>query len=90
MAHVTLKDFIYAKHGKGGIEVAYQLSDVDEVVETLQYAGYLNQDGGWLIIEYTEDITNITEARYAIGDSDYAASWASRGILVYYYWNELF
>jgi len=61
----------------------YRISEIDE--GEITYYGFINGDGGWLIMR--ED-TDSSSFRYAKGDLNFPGSWASRGNLKYdYYYN---
>lgn len=85
---IQLKDHLYARHRAGDVDVFYELSDVDEVVATETYAGYLNPLGGWIIIRYVVG-AGITTIRYKSGKDNYSDNWNNRAALVYKLYNEM-
>ena len=62
----------------------YKISDIDPT-EGDSYFGYVDKDGGWYMMNLTA-----TAARYAKGDSGYAAAWAAKGDQSWGLFNEIF
>ena len=62
----------------------YKITDIDSTPGN-QYFGYVDADGAWYIMNLTA-----TAARYARGDSGYAAAWGVHGDLDLFYFNEIF
>jgi len=84
----AFRDYFYAKHGRGDFDVPYEISDQDDA-GTVQYFGFLNNQGGWIIQQYDTGASPKT-MRYAIGTSSYSANWTARASLSYGYYNTLF
>lgn len=81
----SIFDFAYQLHGRGGHEITYHASDVDESAAT-KYYGFLNIDGGWLIIQHN---TATGAIRYVQGESGYTTAWAAKAELDYVYYDAL-
>ena len=62
----------------------YKASDSD--AGSIQYYGFLRNDGGWYIMKMSGGNTY----RYQVGGSGYATAWAARASLGYDYFNLLF
>ncbi len=84
-SELFVSDFKYVRHSKGNIEVAYQIADKD-MATSVKYYGYVNSEGGWLIME--ED-TVANTYKYAVGWSDYETAWTGRAGLTFKYWHKL-
>lgn len=63
----------------------YKISEVDE--GTVSYYGFINKEGGWLIMK--EDSAN-NSYRYAKGDSRFTDNWKGRESIKYDYYYKLF
>lgn len=63
----------------------YKISEIDE--GSITYYGFINKDGGWLIMKEDMDTSSF---RYAKGDLNFPASWAKRENLKYDYFYKLF
>jgi hypothetical protein len=86
---MKLHDFNYRWHDEGGAEIDYEIQDADETNSALTYAGYMAPNSSWIITEIT--VTGaITNIRFAVGKSDYAANWTGRAGLSYGYLDAVF
>ena len=65
----------------------YEISDED-VAGTIQYFGYLNQIGKWIICKRDASGAPVTD-RYVNGAVSYATNWGNRAILSYDYYNKM-
>lgn len=78
-----------SEHGASGAETlangGYKISEVDE--NRITYYGFLNKDGGWLIMRVDTDTNTF---RYAKGDTDFPGNWSRRENLKYDYFSNLF
>jgi hypothetical protein len=81
---IQLGDIDRTIHRVDGAKVNFQASDRDEANAT-RYYGFLNQEGGWFIMEVTA-----TTYRYAANFKDYTTNWTGRAGLTYSYYNEAF
>jgi hypothetical protein len=82
-SELVVSDFKNVRHRTGNIETCYQIADKDVALST-HYYGYVNNEGGWLIME-----EGATAYKYAVGWSDYETAWAGRAGLTYKYWHKL-
>lgn len=84
----NLRDFQYLYHKRGDHDVIYEISDQDIGVTTsgVNYYGYLNNTGGWIIQKWD---TAANSFRYAIGNADYVTNWGLIGSLSYGYYSAL-
>ena len=53
----------------------YIILDIDESGSSYYYYGFINNDGGWLILRTN---TGGTEYRYSIGNTFYDTAWTNR------------
>ncbi len=88
---IQVQDAIYKYHKRGDHLVSYEISDSDETGDP-KYYGYLNAEGGWIIMEWTSPGTY----RYCAGNGvDLAyktaitGAWATRAGLTFVYFNEI-
>lgn len=70
----------------------FEASDQDTTSATLQYFGFLTQDGNWVIQRFDLTSSNIILYRYATlsnnaGYSVYSNAWTDRASLTYDYFN---
>lgn len=86
MSGPAFKDYHYIHHKRGNVEITYEISDQD-VSGDPQYFGFLNNSGGWIIME--QNVAAGTY-RYAIGDSLYSTAWTGKAALVYGTYASLF
>jgi len=90
---IQFLDYSYKLHQKGDHLVHYELSDSDEAADP-HYYGYLNSDGGWLIMEWNMAAGTY---RYCAGTTPayktaLTGAWAKRAdplVIVYVYYNEI-
>lgn len=82
-----IKSAIYA-HGSEMYEISDEYdASVTAFAGDVEYFGYLNIAGGWIIQEH---IISTGTYRYKQGAADYATNWSNKGALVYDYYNTLF
>lgn len=67
---------------------AHKITDMD-TAGTVQYFGFTEHGGGWYIMEY-DTVANTFRYARGYGPTDYPANWGNRGILIYYYFYEVF
>lgn len=70
----------------------YEVSDeydasVSGFTGDLEYFGYLNCKGKWIIQQHT---ISTGAYRYISGVADYSTNWTNKGSLIYGYYNTLF
>lgn len=82
---IPFNDATMRLHSSGGNVTEFHISDQDESSDP-KYYGYLNNEGGWLIMQANESAGTF---RYVIGKGDYATKWASKATLTYKYFNAL-
>ena len=61
-------------HRTGSEMTDMPISDIDDASNP-QYYGYVNQEGGWVIMKYD---TSAKTIRYAKGFGNYASNWTNR------------
>lgn len=77
---------LHGIYGNGG--EYYEISDED-IAGDIQYFGYLNQLGKW-IIQRRDATTDLVTERYINGSADYSTNWTNRASLTpYVYYNQL-
>lgn len=64
----------------------YKISEIDDI-EEVSYYGFINKDGGWLIMRQDADTSTF---RYTKGDSDFPKNWEKRGQFMYDYFYNVF
>ena len=85
---LEIKDFGFVLHRRGSEETFYEFSDEDNAT-SIQYYGWLNADGYWIIQKLNRSGNPITN-RFISGKTDYATAWANRASLSYGYYSTLF
>lgn len=75
-------------HRYGGDASVFETSEVDDA-SAVQYYGYVNCEGAWLISKYDTGASPKT-MRYATGKQDYATNWSNRASLSYDYYHVAF
>lgn len=79
MSGPAYKDYHYIHHKRGGVDIAYEISDQDTAGDPI-YFGFLNSSGGYIIMEQNNALGTY---RYAIGDDLYSTAWTARAGLSY-------
>ena len=86
---MELNDYSMILHKRGGGSVDYQVANTDVLDAANTYAGYLNNEGGWLIMkQVTTD--SVMVATYVKGSSAYDTAWTARATQTYVTFNNLF
>lgn len=65
----------------------FYITNVDTTLTTVEYYGYLAEEGDWYIMREDKASPDLPIFKYAGGSSGYALSWTSREALSYYYFN---
>ena len=85
-------DYFFVQWKRGGEVVQYEIANVYDAsvsgyTGTVNYYGYLNPNGGWVIQQY-DTATGIF--LYCSGLNGYSTAWSGRGGLTYVAYNALF
>lgn len=75
-------------HRVGDQYSVFEAADEDAATD-VQYFGYLNEEGAWIIQKVDRSTTPVTY-RFAAGRTDYSTAYSGRDLLSYGYFNELF
>ena len=81
------KDYTRILHRAGGEVSVFEISEQDDA-STVQYFGYLNSEGYWIIQKYDTGASPKT-FRYCGGQSAYTTAWANRAILSYVTYDQI-
>lgn len=84
---MQIKDYAGKLHRYGGEGSVFEASDVDDA-DAVQYFGFLNTEGYWIIQKY-DTSTSPKTMRYAAGTADYATAWTARASLAFGYYNAI-